>query len=743
MKRFSLLFLLAPLMGAANDNMPVVEWSVIRTDSVSHTERLRIHSERPFTRVAFTRFGTPIKAVVPGDTAMELLPGYYAVESPRFLQGGTVEADIVLPWRRFPTICWIPEGFHLVDTAGEPVKVEVKRRIADSLFFVEPADAGKIYADNARMKAEMTPNADPYALIPQFRKVTLEKGTSILPEKASWKQNKKLKGEAYRIRIRKGKATVESSAEGKTLAMERYAALAARSGGKRVADATIEDEPTYSYRGVMIDVARNFQKPEEIRRVIDLLAAYGFNKLHFHIADDEAWRVEIAGLPELTEVASRRGYTTDESDCLLQIYTGDGSPESDNTANGYYTREQFKDLLRYARSRGISVIPEIESPGHARAARVAMEKRFRATGDDSYRLVEPGDTSVYTSAQEFHDNALNPALESTYRFLGKVYGELKNMYDEAGVPLEAIHIGGDEVAAGAWDGSAAVRRLMAEQGLKDQGDVHAWFVRRINKEMQRLGVPIAGWQEIAIGHGADYEAEVAPNVYMTNCWHYSSQADDSATRHALEGGYPVVISNVDYFYLDQMPLYDPQERGLNWGGTPVDELRTLHGYPKDLVETRPGDKGRILGLSGQLFAETIRGRENLEDFLLPKMTGLAERAWNGDRVTYSDGRFLQQIAATEIPLWDEGGCSYRLRLPGIRISEAGTDGAVRTVDFNTTYPLGGDGAFRIRYTLDGTEPTATSALYDGEPIALPADCRMVKAAVFHRDKRSKTARATL
>ena len=172
----------------------------------------------------------------------------------------------------------------------------------------------------------------------------------------------------------------------------------------------VEDYPDFHYRGLMIDVSRNFIPLSQVQSVVYKMASLRMNRLHFHIVDDEAWRLEIPGLPELTSVGARRGYTTDEKDFLAQLFAGNGDPNSTGgTANGYITREEFKDFIAFCYSLGIEVIPEIESPGHARAAIKSMEARYRNTGDDTYLLREYGDT-VFTSAQSFHDNIMNPAL---------------------------------------------------------------------------------------------------------------------------------------------------------------------------------------------------------------------------------------------------------------------------------------------------------------------------------------------
>lgn len=245
---------------------------------------------------------------------------------------------------------------------------------------------------------------------------------------------------------------------------------------------SIQDYPDLLYRGQMLDIARNYTTVDHLKKLIDILSSYKLNVLQFHFSDDEGWRLEIPGLEELTAIGSRRGHTTDEKDWLYPAYDGGYDPYAATSGNGYYTREEFIDLLRYAAERHVQVIPEIESPGHARAAIVAMNVRYKKYIDTDpekakeYLLSDLQDTSRYISAQAYTDNVMNVALPSTYRFMEKVIQEIVAMYKEAGAPLTTIHLGGDEVAKGAWMGSPLCRALMEEQGMEKAHDLAEYFI---------------------------------------------------------------------------------------------------------------------------------------------------------------------------------------------------------------------------------------------------------------------------
>ena len=703
----------------------VVEWSTLGnvTDSAgnnSYTQRFVVKGDTDFARLAFNQFARKMQPVNPADTLVEIVPGYYAVASPRFASaaGQPVTVDITTRGA-LQNICYGPDGVHVVKADGTTAPVElVKADItaSPSLYSTAKSDRmpyGDIIFDKNASRGAVA--LDHYDIVPSLKKVE-KLGFDIPPTsyELEFVKTDNPTPDWFRATVRSSKVTVETN--NPDLAAERLSRVLL--SAKPVPAAVIEDWPDFPYRGLMIDIARNYQTPDEMRRVIDLMDRYGLNHLHFHITDDEAWRLEIPGLPELTKLGGHRGYTLDSSEFLPQIFTGNGDPAAlGGTANGYLTREDFIDLLRYAEARGVKVIPEIESPGHARAAIYAMEKRWRDTGDDTYRLADSDDKSEYTSAQAFHDNVMNLAMPGPLNFMEKVGAEIKAMYDEAGVQLPAIDIGGDEVAQGAWKESPIARKYMKKHGIKNERDLHLIYIKELVERYAKLGIPVSGWQEIAVGHSDEFNASVRPHVYSVNCWS-TLGPQSSITRQSAEGGYPTVLSNVDHFYLDMCYNYHPYERGLTWGGT-VDEFDALHGYPRRLCDVDSAAFRNIKGISGQVFAETMRSGEMLESFLLPKMLGLAERAWNADS-TYTDAKFNTVIAVKEVPAWLLRGYNFHLSQPGIRIADG-------MVEMNTPY----DSRLLpviVRYTLDGSEPTADSPLYR-EPFAAPA-AGQIRAKAF-------------
>ena len=382
-----------------------------------------------------------------------------------------------------------PEGTYWVATTdgkeGKPLPVAL-----DVLPLPSPEalpgypDAAKIYASNLRL--DSVPALRQWDRLPSVKKVTPAGGHVVLDAKVALTYPDEYAGEAKLLKEKlaalyglevadEAPVTIvleELSDKAKAVNAEYYnlvigdslikitaatphgifngtqtllSILKGKAVPYRLEAMSVEDYPDLLYRGQMIDIARNFTTVDNLKKLIDIFASYKMNVLHFHFADDEAWRLDIPGLEELTAVGSRRGHTVDESRCLYPCYDGGCDPDAATVGNGHYSREDFIGLLRYAAERHIRVIPEIESPGHARAAIVSMKARYNKYKETDmakateYLLSEPEDTSRYESVQYYTDNVINVALPSSYRFMEKVIRELAAMYKEAGVPLSTVH----------------------------------------------------------------------------------------------------------------------------------------------------------------------------------------------------------------------------------------------------------------------------------------------------------------
>ena len=390
---------------------------------------------------------------------------------------------------------------------------------------------------------------------------------------------------------------------------------------------TIEDWPDLPYRGFMLDVVRDFRTVDEVLEILDLMASWKLNALHFHIADDESWCLEIKELPELTEYGAHHelpDWDLQETAALKPTCNGRIGYST------YYTAEEYMRILRYAWDRRIRVIPEFDTPGHSRASIKAMQAYERRTGDTSYRLQDPADTSHYWSAQDFTDNVLSVYLPSVYEFYGMVFDEVIRLHREAGVPLPAIHIGGDEVPDGAWAG-------------RDRKEMKELFTNRMLDLAEDRGILLAGWEDIARNLEPETQERLRKSLYFLNVWN----------TNGIEG-FPVVISPAEYTYLDLAYNDSPFEIGLNWAGY-VDERKTFALQPKQYL-------GDLIGVEAALWSSQLRSFSDATYQMLPKGLGTAERAWNAypSWPTEADlnadfERFYGIIMANEWPGWKGKG----------------------------------------------------------------------------------------
>ncbi|WP_194438222.1 beta-N-acetylhexosaminidase [Vibrio fluminensis] len=439
----------------------------------------------------------------------------------------------------------------------------------------------------------------------------------------------------------------------------------------------IIDAPRFDYRGVMVDVARNFHSKQAILATLDQMAAYKMNKLHLHLTDDEGWRLEIPGLPELTDIGGQRCFDLDEQQCLLpQLGSG---PSSDNFGSGYFSKADYIEILKYAGARNIEVIPEIDMPAHARSAVVSMEARYdrlMAQGKEQqaneYRLMDPQDTSNVTTVQFYDKHSfINPCLDSSTRFVDKVISEVAAMHNEAGMPLTTWHFGGDEaknIKLGAgfqdinaqdkvtWKGSIDLSQqdkpfakspqcqaLINDGTVSDFAHLPSYFAEEVSKIVAQKGIAnFQAWQD-GLKYSEGGEKAFATENTRVNFWDVLYWGGTSSVYEWSAKGYDVIVSNPDYVYMDMPYEVDPQERGYYWA-TRATDTRKMFGFaPENMPQNaetsvdRDGNgftgKGTIeakpfYGLSAQLWSETVRNDEQYEYMVFPRVLAAAERAWH-------------------------------------------------------------------------------------------------------------------
>ncbi len=536
----------------------------------------------------------------------------------------------------------------------------------------------------------------------------------------------------------------------------------------------VSDAPRFGFRSLHLDVGRNFQTKEAILKLLDAMAFYKLNHFLFYVTEDEGWRLEIEGLPELTDVGAVRQHTNSFKNSTLHPAYGSGpfANDPDKYGSGHYSKEDFIEILQYAQKRHITVIPEVNFPGHARAAIKAMEYRYerlmkegKPEEANEYRLIDPDDTSKYISAQSYKDNVVCVVKEEAYHFYEKVVTEILQMYKEAGVPISKFHMGGDEVPTGAWTGSPLVVDFMKNHPeIENHHALHAYFVKTMTERLSHLDLEWHGWEEVALkkSEGSHYKPnpEFVGKKVVPYIWNNLFDYPDIGYQLA-NAGYPVVLCNVSNFYFDLAYNKDPKEPGLYWAGfinerdswtfAPFNMFRTtlntssgqgIHvlrteqrGDEKvDIVKIEPGDqpglelerlnpeaRPNIVGIEAQIWSETIKGQDMLEYYYLPKLIGFAESAWTKERSWENTDDEESRISAQQKEWNVFANLLAQKELPRFHYLNNGYNyripppGAIIEDGFlkaNVEYP-----GLHVYYTIDGSEPNKNSQLFS-EPVPL-------------------------
>ena len=351
----------------------------------------------------------------------------------------------------------------------------------------------------------------------------------------------------------------------------------------------IVDAPRHGWRGAHLDVVRHFWTGAQVRRLLDILAWSRMNALQLHLTDDEGWRLEIAGLPELTEVGSRRG-----PGCALAGQLG----FMDRVYEGHYSQSEMRGIIAHASSLHIQIVPEIDVPGHSTAALAARpDLRDPAEPEDSYR-----------SIQGYPNNALNPALPQTYAFLETVFEEVAGLF-----PSPFIHVGADEVDSAAWQRSPRARALMEERGIADTMGLQAYFLRRVQEMLRGLGKRFAGWDEVSHGGGVD------PEGALVVAWQ-----KPEVIRHLVGMGYEVIASPGQAYYLDMAQASGWNEPGGSWAGT----VTPRDSYEYEAVAgLTAAEASRVKGVQACIWSEHLTTPAHFNHMVFPRLPGVAEAGW--------------------------------------------------------------------------------------------------------------------
>ena len=448
----------------------------------------------------------------------------------------------------------------------------------------------------------------------------------------------------------------------------------------------IADAPRFAYRGMHLDVARHFFSVDEVKRYIDVMAIHKLNTLHWHLTDDQGWRIEIKRYPELTAVGSIRKATV----VRKEWGTYDGTPYG-----GFYTQDEIRDVVKYAADRGVTVIPEIDLPGHMLAALTAYPE-LGCTG---------GPYEVW-GRWGVADDVLCPGREKTFEFLEGVLTEVMELF-----PSEYIHIGGDECPKVRWEKCPRCQAKIRQLGLKDDGEhtaehyLQSYVTDRIGKFLARHGRRIIGWDEILEGR--------APSDAVVMSWRGSEGGIAAAKL-----GHDVIMTPNSHFYFDYYQSLDTDAEPFGIGGyIPMEQV---YSYDPAFPELTPEQQRHILGVQANLWTEYVLSDEHLEYMLLPRLAALSEVQWCLPE-TKDWNRFIGSFRMDKI--YSQLGYEFAKHIFGVTASYA-----VDPEKGGVVMTLTTQGGAPIRYTLDGSDPTASSPLYKA-PVTIGESCTFKAAAL--------------
>ena len=517
-----------------------------------------------------------------------------------------------------------------------------------------------------------TPARQTINVVPYPNEVTFRNGVYELSdlEDIVYVQNESLAEEAYVIDVtRKGVRVEASGQRGYNYAMQTLMQM-----GSKLPCCHIEDAPRFSYRGLHLDEARHFFGKEAVMKYLDIMAFHKLNAFHWHLTDDQGWRIEIKKYPELTSVGSVRNGT-----CIRRNYnTNDGIPYGEGM---WYTQEDIKEIVEYAAAKGIEVIPEIDLPGHMLAA-LAAYPHLGCTGGP-YQVWHRWGVS---------DDVLCVGNEQVYAFLEDVLDEVCGLF-----PGRYIHIGGDECPKTSWKACPKCQAKIKELGLKGDADhdaehyLQSYVMNRVESYLKTKGKEVIGWDEILEG---------SPSKSAT----VMSWRGESGGLTAAVLGHDVIMTPNSYCYWDYYQATDVENEPFAIGGyVPVELMYSYEPYPESMPEE---ERSRILGVQANMWTEYIATPEHLEYMLLPRLAALSEVQWcepeNKDWKRFLGS--MDELCAA----YERMGYNYAEHIFGVRgyVEADRAKGCAKvTLETQDDAP--------IRYTTDGSDPCLDSRLYEG------------------------------
>lgn len=498
----------------------------------------------------------------------------------------------------------------------------------------------------------------------------------------------KLPAEGYNIIVTPNQIKLVGKGAGLFYAVQSFMQMlpAKSSSAINIPAVTINDYPRFSYRGTMLDVCRHYFPISFIKKYIDQLAYYKINTFHWHLTDDQGWRLEIRKYPKLTSVGSIRNGS------VIGRYPGNGNYLTE--VKGFYTQEEAKEIVRYAAEKFITVIPEIELPGHASAAIAAYPELSCYPDRDTF----VSDKTPWAGSRKgkqvqqtwgVFDDIFVPS-ENTFTFLNNVLDEVIAIF-----PSKYIHIGGDEAPKTYWKESPFCQQLMKQKGLKDEHELQSYFIQTIEKHVNGKGRSIIGWDEIL-------EGGLAPNATVMS-W----RGEDGGIAAAQQNHDVIMTPGSMGLYIDHKQSNSPDEPVTIGGYAPYQKIYAYDPIPKVLTADQ---RKYIKGVQANMWSEYIKTPEKAENHAFPRLLALSEIAWSP--VERKDLKnFSEERLPTHLAQLDKKGWNLWVPTP-IGQSEKPLTGGDFTIDLKV--PIKGG---KIYYSLDESRPSENAFLYT-KPISV-------------------------
>lgn len=475
----------------------------------------------------------------------------------------------------------------------------------------------------------------------------------------------KLNREAYRLQITPQRVLLAGSATGQFYALQSFLQLLPTKKAKsvRLAALQIDDAPRFVWRGMHLDVGRHMSSVAFIKKLLDQMAQLKMNTFHWHLTEDQGWRIEIKRYPKLTQIGGYRKETMKGRQFNPTV--GDGQPYG-----GFYTQEQIKEVIAYAAQRHIMVVPEIELPGHSQAALAAYPELACTSGP----------FEVATTWGVFED--IYCPSEATFAFLENVLTEVMDLF-----PAPYVHIGGDEAPKTRWKASAVAQEVMRREGLKNEEELQSYFIRRVEKFINSKGKRLIGWDEIL-------EGGLAPNATVM------SWRGEEGGIAAAKQGHDVIMSPTSWCYFDAGQGPKEQELWQLGGNITLDKVYSYDPLPRELNSEQ---QRLVRGVQANIWTEYLPTSEKIEYMVFPRLLAMAEVAWTA-QAQRDFAQFEQRLAA-HYPRLSRQGVAYRIPRPQ-GLDEGKSKGGLFTLTLHA--PVKGSQLF---VSVDGSAPNASKAVY--------------------------------